>query len=115
MENCRLYKIEYLHTLGTPESERLKVTALPSPKRLRAGRSKSFPPDRLPSLFKKSVFFILRHSLLEEGDDHEEGLSYNLLAPTPLSLLCFNKPRPAHWEPTGPLSPRETGLCSEFS
>jgi hypothetical protein len=28
MGNRRLYKIECLHTLGTPESERLKVTAL---------------------------------------------------------------------------------------
>ncbi len=51
--------------LGTPESERLKVTALPSPKRLRAGRSKSFPPDRL-SPFQKVRFFILRHNLDEE-------------------------------------------------
>ncbi len=28
MGNRRLYKIESLHMLGTPESERLKVTAL---------------------------------------------------------------------------------------
>ena len=28
MGNRRLYKIECIHTLGTPESERLKVTAL---------------------------------------------------------------------------------------
>jgi hypothetical protein len=28
MGNRRLYKIEFLHGLGTPESERLKVTAL---------------------------------------------------------------------------------------
>ena len=41
--------------LGDPESNRLKVAALPSPKRLRAGRSKSFPPDRL-SPFRKAVF-----------------------------------------------------------
>jgi hypothetical protein len=28
MGNRRLYEIECLHTLGTPDSERLKVTAL---------------------------------------------------------------------------------------
>ena len=28
MGNCHLHKIEFFHTLGTPESERLKVTAL---------------------------------------------------------------------------------------
>ncbi len=28
MGNHRLYKIECIHVLGTPESERLKVTAL---------------------------------------------------------------------------------------
>jgi hypothetical protein len=28
MGNCQLYKIERFHTVGTPESERLKVTAL---------------------------------------------------------------------------------------
>ena len=41
--------------LGMPESERLKVTALPSPERLRAGRPKSFPPDS-PPLSKELVF-----------------------------------------------------------
>jgi hypothetical protein len=38
MGNRHLYKIESLHTVGTPESERLRVTALPSPKRLPAGQ-----------------------------------------------------------------------------
>jgi hypothetical protein len=64
--------------IGTPESERLKVTALPSPKRayategllpaggLRAGRSKSFPPDRL-SPFSKNQFFSITTQFLEEG------------------------------------------------
>jgi hypothetical protein len=56
MGNRRLYKIECLHMLGTRESERLKVAALPSPKRLRAGRSKSFSPSRL-SPFPISYFF----------------------------------------------------------
>ncbi len=28
MENGRLYKIEFTHTLGTPDSERIKVAAL---------------------------------------------------------------------------------------
>jgi hypothetical protein len=62
MGNRRFYKIEYLHTLGTREFERLKVTALPSPERLRAGRSKSFSPDRL-SPFKMSFFHIATQSL----------------------------------------------------
>jgi hypothetical protein len=56
MGNRRFYKIKYLHTLGMAESERQNVTALPSPERLRAGRSKSFPPDRL-SPFPKNRFF----------------------------------------------------------
>src|SRR4030065_605703 len=56
MGNRRLYKIERFHTPGTSESERLKVTDLPSPERLRAGRSKSFPPDRLSPFSEKSVF-----------------------------------------------------------
>ncbi len=47
MGNRRLYKIECLHMLGTPESERLKVTAL-----------NLFHPTVSP-LFKKLVFFIL--------------------------------------------------------
>ena len=44
MGNDRLYKIEYLHMLGTPESERLKVTVL-----------NLFHPTASP-LFKKLVF-----------------------------------------------------------
>ena len=44
MGNPRLYKIEYLHTLGMPESKRLKVTAL-----------NLFHPTASP-LFEKSVF-----------------------------------------------------------
>src|SRR5512135_191954 len=47
MGNRRWFKIECLHRAGDGESRRLKVAALPSPKRLRAGRSKSFLPDRL--------------------------------------------------------------------
>jgi hypothetical protein len=43
MGNRLLYKIEYLHTLGTSESEWLKVTAL-----------NLFHPTASP-LFKKSV------------------------------------------------------------
>jgi hypothetical protein len=58
MGNRRLYKIERFHTTGASESERLKVTALPSPERLRAGRSKSFSPDRLSAFSEKSFFHI---------------------------------------------------------
>ncbi len=67
MQDRRLYQIECFHTLGTSESERLKVTALPSPERLRAGRSKSFPPDRLPLLPKNRFFHIATQSLWGEG------------------------------------------------
>jgi hypothetical protein len=74
MGNRRLYKIECLHTLGTTESERLKVTALPSPKRLafaealaQAGFAQAglnlFHATASPP-FQKVGFFILRHSLL---------------------------------------------------
>jgi len=66
MENRRLYKAESIHMLGTPESKRLKVSALPSPKRLRAGRSKSFLPDR-PSPFPKSCFPYIVTELRERG------------------------------------------------
>jgi hypothetical protein len=45
MGNHRVYKIEYVHTLGTPESEQLKVTAL-----------NLFRPTA-SSLFLKSRFF----------------------------------------------------------
>jgi hypothetical protein len=58
MGNLRLYEIEGIHMLGTSESERLRVTTLPSPKRLRAGRSKSFPRDRL-SPPQRGGFFML--------------------------------------------------------
>ena len=51
MGNCHLYKIECFHTLGKPESERLKVTAL-----------NLFHPTASPPS-QKVGFFILRHSL----------------------------------------------------
>jgi hypothetical protein len=68
MRNRHLYKIEYLHTVGTPESERLKVTALPSPKRLPAAQGfgrrgyaqaglNLFHPTASP-LFQNVGFFI---------------------------------------------------------
>ena len=56
MGNRCLQKIECLHTLGTPESEQLKVTAL-----------NLLHPTASP-LFKGWVFFILRHSLSEEEE-----------------------------------------------
>jgi hypothetical protein len=54
MGDGRLYKIECLHMLGTPESERLKVTAL-----------NLFHPTAPP--FQEVGFFILRHSLIQRG------------------------------------------------
>jgi hypothetical protein len=68
MENRRLHKIERIHKLGTPESERVMVAALPSPKRLRAGRSKSFPPDRLSPFQKVSSFHITTQPPSERGE-----------------------------------------------
>jgi hypothetical protein len=64
MGNRPLYQIECLHTLGTPESERLKVTALnlweasryPLTGRFPASRPKS--PTASPP-FQKVGFFIL--------------------------------------------------------
>ena len=79
-----MYKIECFHTLGTTESERLKVTALPSPKRLRAGRSKSFPPDRLSPFLKSRFFHITTQSLRGEGKGGGEGEGLDSV----LSALC---------------------------
>ena len=53
MRNRRFHRIEYFQTLGTPESERLKVTAL-----------NLFHPTASP-LVQKIGFFILRHSLFK--------------------------------------------------
>ena len=52
MGNRRLYKIECLHTLGTPESERLKVTAL-----------NLFHPTTSPPFQKVGFFQIATQSL----------------------------------------------------
>jgi hypothetical protein len=72
MGDRRSCKIECLHMLGTPESERLKVTALDLWEA--SGLSFDMPlpgkppniPDRPPP-FQEVGFFILRHSLQEEG------------------------------------------------
>jgi len=53
MGNRRLHRIECIHMFGTPESERLKVTAL------------IFSPTALP--LQKADPFILRHGLLKGG------------------------------------------------
>jgi hypothetical protein len=53
MENRRLYKIKRFHTLGTPESERLKVTAL-----------NLFHPTASPLL--RQIGFILQRSVVGE-------------------------------------------------
>jgi hypothetical protein len=74
MGNRHLNKIESLHMLGAPEFERLKVTALPSPKRLRAGRSKSFLPNRLSSLSKYRFFYIATKSPM--GEEWLRGLGF---------------------------------------
>jgi hypothetical protein len=53
--------------LGISEAKWLKVTALPSLKRLRAGRSKSFPPDCLSPLSESRFFHITTQSHWGEG------------------------------------------------
>jgi hypothetical protein len=68
MGNCHLSKIECFHMPGTPESERLKVTALNLWEASYLSFDRPLPgkppkiPDRL-SPFSKSRFLILRHSL----------------------------------------------------
>ena len=66
MGNCHLHKIECFHTFGTPESERLKVTAL-----------NLFHPTASPP-FQKVGFLILRHSLLAKGGIINDGSAPNL-------------------------------------
>jgi len=83
MGNRRFYKIQCLHAPGTAESERLKVTALnlwklplkiaELPGEVIIFRIVSLR-DTLPvhptasPLFQKVGFFILRHSLVWEGE-----------------------------------------------
>jgi hypothetical protein len=55
MGNHRVYKAECIHTLGTPESERMKVTAL-----------NLFPPTT-PPLTQELCLLIATQSLREEG------------------------------------------------
>ncbi len=56
MGDHRLYKIERFHTPGTPESERLKVTAL-----------NLFHPTASPRFAKKRFFHIVTRPLRGEG------------------------------------------------
>jgi hypothetical protein len=83
MGNRHLYKIEYLHTVGTPESERLKVTALPSPKRLPAAQGfgrrgyaqaglNLFHPTASP-LFQNVGFFHIATQPPGKGIDSKEA------------------------------------------
>ena len=56
MGNRHLYKIECFHTLGTPESERLKVTAL-----------NLFHPTASPLFQNVGFFHIATQPLMGEG------------------------------------------------
>jgi hypothetical protein len=58
MENPLWLKIDFFHMLGDLESKQLKVAALPLPKRLRAGRSKTFPPNHLSPFLKSNIFIL---------------------------------------------------------
>ena len=81
MGNRPLCKIECLHTLGAPESERLKVTALPSPERLHAAQGFGrwgfaqaglFHPTASP-LFKNVGFFHIATQPPGERIDSKEA------------------------------------------
>src|SRR4030042_4219398 len=65
MGNCHMYIIECFHSLRTPESERLKVTAL-----------NLFHPTASPP-FQKFGFFILRHSLQGRGRSKVDMFFHN--------------------------------------
>jgi hypothetical protein len=56
MGNCHSYKIELFHTLGTPESERIKVTAL-----------NLFPPTASPPFQNVGFFNTMTQPLEGEG------------------------------------------------
>jgi hypothetical protein len=62
----------------SPEAEQGKVSALPSPKRLRAGRSKASSPDYLFRVSTEVVSRGLRHSLVGG-----EGLPCGVVNHTP--------------------------------
>ncbi len=72
MGNRHLFEMERLHTVGTPESGVLKVTALPSPERFARAGLNLFHPIASP-LFKKLVF-ILRHNFM--GKRGREGILF---------------------------------------
>jgi hypothetical protein len=61
MGNRHLYKIEGLHILGIPESERLKVTAL----------NLFYPTASF--LFQNDAFFHIATQPLREGIDSKEA------------------------------------------
>jgi hypothetical protein len=63
MGDRHLYKIECFDTLGTPESERLKVTALPSPKRFAQAGLNLFHPTASPLFQNVGFFHIVTQSL----------------------------------------------------
>ena len=82
MGNRRFHKIECLQTLGTAESERLKVTAL-----------NLFHLTASP-LSKKSDFFRLRHSLQGRGElqDFHGSLVTNPLRVSYMNFLIASIP-----------------------
>jgi len=61
MGNRHLYKIERFHSLGTPESERIKVTAL-----------NLFHPTASPPFQNVCFFYILTQPLMGKGGDGGE-------------------------------------------
>ena len=84
MGNCRLYEIECLHTLGTPESERLEVTAL-----------NLFHPTASPPFQKVGFFHIVTQSLRGEG--RVRGKLRNPCLPAPVPTVGGAGRRILHW------------------
>jgi hypothetical protein len=73
--NRRLYNTKYIHMLGAPESESLKVTAL-----------NLFHPTASPP-FQRVGFFILRHSLGERRGLNQQPI-FRVLKPETEIVFC---------------------------
>jgi len=79
MGNCHLYKIKCFHMLGTPESERLKVTALNLWEASYLSFDRPLPgkppkiPDRLSPFSKMGFFHITTQPLWERGTEEKSS------------------------------------------
>ncbi len=70
MGNRHLLEMERLHTLATPESGVLKVTALPSPERFAQAGLNLFHPTAFPPFQKIGLYFTTQlHGEEGQGGD----------------------------------------------